>query len=245
MRVDDIIRALRTKVDAATDELDIAVAVHETWKVAARDRALHARIGTSRVAVAFYIIRDALRRDVILALMRLWDKDRRAVGMKSIANNLCDTRVVDALAADCESHWGTLDGALGMLLSTMEDLPYSHGADMYGDLPSSTKFARMRQVLKRSSAPAAANASKKLKSYKKTYERCSDIRNFIAHSHCPGIWTIDRDIILFAPFRSPASGQVALNLVPIQEVLHATRWGDELKRLFLRVARGDDSNGQP
>ena len=115
--------------------------------------------------------------------------------------------------------WGTLDGALGMLLSTMEDLPYSHGADMYGDLPSSTKFARMRQVLKRSSAPAAANASKKLKSYKKTYERCSDIRNFIAHSHCPGIWTIDRDIILFArgspqspaekgpnPFRRSRSG---------------------------------------
>jgi hypothetical protein len=89
--------------------------------------------------------------------------------------------------------WGTLDGALGMLLSTMEDLPYSHGADMYGDLPSSTKFARMRKVLKRSSEPAAAKASKKLKSYKKTYERCSDIRNFIAHSHCPGIWTIDRD----------------------------------------------------
>ena len=105
MPVDDIIRALRTKVDAATDELDIAVAVHEAWKVAARDRALHARIGTSRVAVPFYIIQDALRRDVILALMRLWDKDRRAVGMKSIANSLCDTRVVDALAADCESHW--------------------------------------------------------------------------------------------------------------------------------------------
>ena len=105
MPVDDIIRALRTKVDAATDELDIAAAVHETWKVAARDRALHARIGTSRVAVAFYIIRGALRRDVILALMRLWDKDRRAVSMKSIANSLCDTRVVDALAADCESHW--------------------------------------------------------------------------------------------------------------------------------------------
>ena len=105
MPVDDIIRALRTKEMPRRDELEIAAAVHETWKVAARDRALHARIGTSRVAVAFYIIRDALRRDVILALMRLWDKDRRAVDMKSIANSLCDTRVVNALAADCESHW--------------------------------------------------------------------------------------------------------------------------------------------
>jgi hypothetical protein len=37
---------------------------------------------------------------MLLALMRLWDKDARAVGMNSIAATLGDKRVIDALAAD-------------------------------------------------------------------------------------------------------------------------------------------------
>jgi hypothetical protein len=99
------IKALREKVDLATDELDAAIAVHEAWKVAAQNQPLGARIGTSRVAVAFLAVRDALKRDVLMALMRLWDSDTKAVSMRSVANILRDTRVVDALAKECENHW--------------------------------------------------------------------------------------------------------------------------------------------
>jgi hypothetical protein len=62
-------------------------------------------IGKSGIAAAFYIIRDALRRDVLLALMPLWDSNSNAVSMRSVANILRDTRVVDALAKESESHW--------------------------------------------------------------------------------------------------------------------------------------------
>ena len=45
------------------------------------------------------------QRDVLLALMPLWDSNSNAVSMRSVANILRDTRVVDALAKESESHW--------------------------------------------------------------------------------------------------------------------------------------------
>jgi hypothetical protein len=45
------------------------------------------------------MVRAALRREMLLALMRLWDKDPRAVGMVSIAK-LCNEDVIEALVAD-------------------------------------------------------------------------------------------------------------------------------------------------
>ena len=101
-----MISDLRKKVEAATEEFEIAVAVHEPWKLAALDQALRARLGRSRAAVTFHVVRGALRREFLLALTRLWDNDLNAVRMKSIANTLCDPRVVDALAAHCEAQWG-------------------------------------------------------------------------------------------------------------------------------------------
>jgi hypothetical protein len=100
-----MISALRKKVEAATDEFEIAVAVHEPWKLPAFNQALHTRLGKSRAAVTFNVVRGALRREFLLALTRLWDNDSKAVGMKSIANALCDPRVVDALAVQCEAQW--------------------------------------------------------------------------------------------------------------------------------------------
>jgi hypothetical protein len=101
-----MISDLRKKVEAATEEFEIAVAVHETWKLAAFDQALRARLGRSRAAATFHVVRGALRREFLLALTRLWDNDSSAIRMKSITNTLCDKRVVDALAAHCEAQWG-------------------------------------------------------------------------------------------------------------------------------------------
>jgi hypothetical protein len=57
-------------------------------------------MGASYATNAFFVLRAALRREMLLALMRLWDKDARAVGMDSIAATLGDKCVIDALAAD-------------------------------------------------------------------------------------------------------------------------------------------------
>lgn len=88
-------------MEAAKLEFDMALTFQETWKPAAYDKDLHKRMGDSFATHTFLVVRSALRREMLLALMRLWDKDSRAVRMKeSIADVLRDQSVVHALAAD-------------------------------------------------------------------------------------------------------------------------------------------------
>lgn len=98
--MDDIqqkIERLKSIVDTARQEVDLAVMFHETWRPAAYDTDLHSRIGTSFASHAFQIIRMSLRRELILALTRLWDKDDRAVRMSLIAHHLGDKAFFEAL----------------------------------------------------------------------------------------------------------------------------------------------------
>jgi hypothetical protein len=80
---DPTILALRMKVTAAVEELDTAIAFHEAWKPARHDRAFHLRLGSSHATNTFVVVRQALRRETLLAMMRLWDDDERAVGDES------------------------------------------------------------------------------------------------------------------------------------------------------------------
>lgn len=100
-----MVTSLRAKVDTASEEMSQAVMVHEAWKPAAYDTELHERLGTSFATNTFLLIRSVLRREMLLAMMRIWDNDGRAVGMSSIKNTLEDKRVVEALVEECESHW--------------------------------------------------------------------------------------------------------------------------------------------
>jgi hypothetical protein len=95
----EIIR-LRASVAAAREEFDLAVVFHEAWKPAAYDEDLHKRMGVSFATNAFHVVRVALRREMWLALTRLWDKRPDAVRMEFIPKTLCKTHVINALAAD-------------------------------------------------------------------------------------------------------------------------------------------------
>src|ERR1700726_4068602 len=97
---DPTITALRAKVTAAREEFDMAVTFHEAWNPAAYDSDLHVRMGASYASNTFLTVRTALRREMLLALMRLWDNDSRVGSMISIGNTLRDKRVVDAFTAD-------------------------------------------------------------------------------------------------------------------------------------------------
>jgi hypothetical protein len=67
-------------------------------------------MGVSFATSAFFVVRSALRREMLLALMRLWDKDERNVRMElSIADLLRDQSVVHALAADRAARIGMAD----------------------------------------------------------------------------------------------------------------------------------------
>jgi len=93
------IQALKAKVQAATTEFDFAMKMHEAWKPASYDNALHERIGRSYAANTFLVVRQALRREMLLSLMRLWDTDTKALRITAIANALGNRRIIDALAA--------------------------------------------------------------------------------------------------------------------------------------------------
>jgi AbiU2 len=105
MQDDREILALRRQVKAADEEFHIALAFHEAWKPAAYDKPLHDRIGRSYAANTFRVIAAALRREMLLALMRLWDNDSRAVRMKSVGESLEKPQVVEVLAAEAARQW--------------------------------------------------------------------------------------------------------------------------------------------
>ena len=91
---------LRAHVQAAHEEFDWAVMFHEVWKPATYDKDLHQRMGISYATNALRVIVTALRREMRLALMRLWDKRSGNVRMEEIARILSGNRIIDVLAAD-------------------------------------------------------------------------------------------------------------------------------------------------
>lgn len=110
MEIDDPkIVALKDKVTAAEQEFDLAVRFHEVWKPAAYDDALHRRLGKSYATQAFLITKAALRREMLLALMRLWDTNKRSVCLGLIPAVLRDSEVIDALALDRTNRLGFSD----------------------------------------------------------------------------------------------------------------------------------------
>ncbi len=129
--------------------------------------------------------------------------------------------------------WGSLDGAFGMLLSCVRDLPLDQGAELIGKLPSSAKLAEVCKVLR--NAPGGTDAARIMKKHMKSYELHSRPRNRIAHSRCVGVWTRNRDFIVFATFQKVADNELAVDLIPIQEMQRATRWGRAMRDMVLKL----------
>ena len=98
--MDDIqhdIERLKEMVELARQEIDLAVMFHETWRPSAYDADLHERIGESYAGNSFLIIRMSLRRELLLALNRIWDTNRKSVRMGLIADRLRDKGFFEAL----------------------------------------------------------------------------------------------------------------------------------------------------
>ena len=130
--------------------------------------------------------------------------------------------------------WGSLDGALGMLLSCVLGLPLDQGAELIGKLPGSARLAKVRKALQ--NVPGGADAARILKRHKKNYERHSIPRNRIAHSRCVGVWTRDRNYIVFTTFEKVGDNELAVDAIPIEEMQRATRWGKAMTALALKLA---------
>lgn len=86
----------RKEAQAAIEQFDLAAIFHGTWKPSATDTDLHARLGTSYATQSFRAVNTALRWQMFMALMRLWDT-RGGVGLKRIAQALAEPQLIEAL----------------------------------------------------------------------------------------------------------------------------------------------------
>lgn len=88
MTINERLDKLKAAVKAAENEAVTAVMFHETWKPTAYDNELLERMGESFATHSFQIIRSSLRREMLLALMRLWDSNHQAIRMTKIREEL-------------------------------------------------------------------------------------------------------------------------------------------------------------
>ena len=97
--IDEKLDRLAKKAGAISGEYDLASKVHETWKPMISDQQLHNRIGKSYSANTFVVIRDALRRDMVMALMRIWDNGDDTLSLFALLQEIDVPDVMDALVA--------------------------------------------------------------------------------------------------------------------------------------------------
>jgi hypothetical protein len=96
---DPRITRLRSDIQAMEQEIGLAIMFHETWKPVAYDEELHKRMGTSYATHTFSIVGMALRREMLLALLRIWDADHRTIGIPSVMKTLNSPEFFDALCS--------------------------------------------------------------------------------------------------------------------------------------------------
>lgn len=112
---DPRIARLQEEVRAAEEDFELAVMFHETWKPAACDKGLHHRLRNSRAAQTFGVVRAALRREMLMALMRLWDGRPDGASMEFIAETLRDRNIINALAEDRAARSDAAEGAESLM----------------------------------------------------------------------------------------------------------------------------------
>lgn len=107
-------------MQAAQEEFDLAIVFHETWKPAAYDTDLHARMGTSYATQSFRVVSTALRREMIMALMRMWDNSKKNnLRMEDIGREIAKPAVMTALVTESAARMG-IRGAEADIRSTLE-----------------------------------------------------------------------------------------------------------------------------
>jgi hypothetical protein len=139
--------------------------------------------------------------------------------------------------------WATVDGALGMLLSGVRGLSLYEGAAAVGAMPASAILAEVHRAIRTAQTHADASdqagfdrVASTLKRYKKKYEEFSVVRNRIAHSYCKGIWTVDRNFVVFMIFKQHGSSDLAAECISIENMELATKFGNHLCAAMLRFA---------
>jgi hypothetical protein len=86
----DELAKFKAMVSVCEEQAVMAAMFHATWSPTVDDEELSARMGTSFARHTFHIVGWALRRELILALMRIWDGQKDTPNMKRIRQWLND-----------------------------------------------------------------------------------------------------------------------------------------------------------
>lgn len=89
---------LRKQVQAICGEADTALVLHATWQVARDDQALHERLGVSYATNAFRAVVTALRREVLMGLLRVWDKSKGGLRLDRLASEFRKPETIKLLS---------------------------------------------------------------------------------------------------------------------------------------------------
>ena len=125
-KIEQQMKKVRSQIEVAREEFDMAVLYHEVWKPMAYDVDLHARMGASLATNAFLIIKSALRREMLLAIGRVWDSVNGApqlerithlLNQKALREQLLSERIANAKLIPVSAHlppefWETLEQEL-------------------------------------------------------------------------------------------------------------------------------------
>ncbi|OHX16152.1 hypothetical protein BI343_15920 [Chromobacterium amazonense] len=102
---------MKKKVEAVEQEVTTAIALHESWKPIVIDSELQNRMGESLATNTFNIIRWSLRREMLLALLRVWDKDGKTASIREIIKELRKSDTLEKLIAS-RNHPSPIDHLL-------------------------------------------------------------------------------------------------------------------------------------
>ncbi len=135
--------------------------------------------------------------------------------------------------------WGSLDGALTMLVSAYTGEALHEAADRMGKLKGSMKILEIVAILE--SSELTVDMAKKFKKLKKRYEKHSKPRDRIAHAHCPGYLLSDDQYIVFAVTEREGEEHMAVEAIPLQDMVSAIIFGRMLTTFAVQTAESFDS----
>lgn len=130
--------------------------------------------------------------------------------------------------------FGTLDGAISMLASTVFGLDPTSGSILFSRSRAEEKIAKMIRL---HTAHGVIETASELKMMKKAYQRHVASRNTVAHSHCIGVSRTDNEIILFATYETEAHGTLAIDQIHLQTMQNDAAWARRTAEMCLEQSQ--------
>lgn len=130
--------------------------------------------------------------------------------------------------------WGSLDGALTMLVSAFTGEDLHTAAGRLFKLKGTAKILEIARILEEQDE--FTEIATRFRRLKKRYEKHSRPRNRIAHSHCAGYLLSDEQYLVFAVAEPEGVDRMVVEAIPVEEIAAATEFGQTLTAFASQIA---------